>query len=172
MERLVKKAKKGDGDAFVQLIQQYEEVLYRTAIRFVKDEQDTADLLQDTILTAFERLHTLKKNEYFHTWLCKILLNKCTSLVKKKQKTQVLDLPNQLLEAADSFKDIELADALNSLSDQYRLVFTLYYVVGYTTKEISTMINEPEGTIKSRLSRGKAILRDTYYTFEGVKTIG
>ncbi|MGE8000717.1 RNA polymerase sigma factor [Lysinibacillus sp. NPDC093190] len=60
-EFLVKKAKKGDGEAFIQLIRQYEMTLYRTAKRLGLKDEDIADLLQDTILTAFEKIDSLKE---------------------------------------------------------------------------------------------------------------
>ncbi len=64
-EFLVKKAKKGDGEAFIQLIRQYEMTLYRTAKRLGLKDEDIADLLQDTILTAFEKNRFSKRSEIF-----------------------------------------------------------------------------------------------------------
>ncbi|MFS0646714.1 RNA polymerase sigma factor [Siminovitchia sp. 179-K 8D1 HS] len=60
LKALVKKAKKGDGEAFVSLVKQYEDVLYRTASRMLNNEEDVADVMQDTIISAYEKLHTLK----------------------------------------------------------------------------------------------------------------
>ena len=68
----------------------------------------------------------------------------------------------------DEFQKIELEDALNSLNEVYRLALILYYIVGLNVKEISEFLKEPEGTIKSRLSRAKSILRNNYYKNEGV----
>ena len=75
--KLVKKAKKGDGEAFVQLIKQYELVLYRTAKGFGLNDNDIADVIQDTVITAFEKINTLKMDNYFNTWLYRILINNC-----------------------------------------------------------------------------------------------
>lgn len=164
---LVKKAKKGDGEAFVALVKQYEDVLYRTARRMLNNDEDAADAMQDAIVSAYENLHTLRKDEYFNTWLYKILLNKCNRLLNKKQNFVTLDvylLPEQ---RNGDFEHIELEEALNSLSEDYKTAFTLYYIVGMTTKEISAFLKEPEGTVKSRLSRGKSLLRDRYYKYEG-----
>ena len=68
------------------------------------------------------------------------------------------------------FLTLELDDALNSLDDNHRLALTLYYVNGFTTKEISEFLHESEGTIKSRISRAKKQLKHTYY-LEGANLI-
>ena len=163
VEYLVKKAQKGDGEAFIQLIKQYEFILYRTAKRLGLKDEDIADLLQETILTAFEKIDTLKHAPYFNTWICRILLNNCYRF--KKQHKQVVSLDTSLLKDL-SYEDqlsMELDDALSSLDDHHRIALTLYYVNGLTTKEISDFLHESEGTIKSRISRAKKQLKNTYY---------
>ena len=167
LKALVKKAKKGDGEAFVSLVKQYEDVLYRTASRLLNNDEDVADVMQDAIISAYEKLHTLKNDEYFNTWICKILINKCNSLLNKNKNISVIDENLHLQNGDDEFQKIELEDALNSLNEVYRLALTLYYIVGLNVKEISEFLKEPEGTIKSRLSRAKSILRNNYYKNEG-----
>ncbi|MGE7093722.1 RNA polymerase sigma factor [Lysinibacillus sp. NPDC048646] len=168
LKALVKKAKKGDGDAFVSLVKQYEDVLYRMASRLLNNDEDVADAMQDAIISAYEKLHTLKNEEYFNTWICKILINKCNSLLNKHKNVSVIDEKLILQQRDNEFQKIELEDALNSLNEVYRLVLILYYIVGLNVKEISECLKEPEGTIKSRLSRAKSILRNNYYKKEGV----
>ena len=165
---LVKKAKKGDGEAFVSLVKQYEDVLYRTASRLLNNDEDVADAMQDTIISAYEKLHNLKNDEYFNTWICKILINKCNSLLNKNKNVSVIDENLLIQNRDDKFQKIELEEALNSLNEVYRLALILYYIVGLNVKEISEFLKEPEGTIKSRLSRAKSILRNNYYKNEGV----
>ncbi|MCA1054251.1 sigma-70 family RNA polymerase sigma factor [Rossellomorea aquimaris] len=167
VKALVRKAKKGDGDAFVSLVKQYEGVLYRTASRLLHNEEDVADVMQESIISAYEKLHTLKKDEYFNTWICKILLNKCNSLLNKNKNISVLKDHVYPEKEKDAFQKIELEDALDSLNEIYRLALILYYIVGLNVKEMSEFLQEPEGTIKSRLSRAKSILRTTYYKNEG-----
>ena len=167
LKALVKSAKKGDGEAFVLLVKQYEDVLYRTASRLLNNDEDVADVMQDTIISAYEKLHTLKNDEYFNTWICKILINKCNSLLNKSKNVAVIDEKLHIQTNEDEFQKIELEDALNSLNEVYRLALILYYIVGMNVNEISQFLDEPEGTIKSRLSRAKSILRNTYYQHEG-----
>lgn len=167
IKTLVKRAKKGDGEAFISLVQLYEDILYRTASRILQNDEDTADVLQDTIMTAFEKLQSLRKDEYFNTWIYKILVNNCNVLLKKRNRFSPVDVHGLPRQATDDFQHIELEDALNSLHPDYKTAFTLYYITGLNTKEISLFLKEPEGTIKSRLSRGKSLLRNNYYKTEG-----
>ncbi|MEK5332979.1 sigma-70 family RNA polymerase sigma factor [Lysinibacillus sp. FSL W8-0992] len=163
---LVTKAQKGDGEAFIQLIKQYEMILYRTAKAFGLQDEDIADLLQETVLTAFEKIATLKEAQYFNTWICRILLNNCYRFMKQHKQVMSLDTETLNELAHHDCLPIELEDALNSLEANYRIALTLYYVNGLTTKEISELLHEPEGTIKSRISRAKQFLKNDYYLEE------
>lgn len=167
VKKLVKKAKKGDGEAFVTLIKQYEEVLYNSAIRMLASEEDAADALQDATLQAYEKLHTLRNNAYFNTWLYKIVINQCNRILNKKKNLVEFDTHLHAGQVENISGKMEIQEALAQLSPDYQTAFTLYYVHGMTTREIGEFLNEPEGTIKSRLSRGKALLRKEYYQFKG-----
>lgn len=172
INNLVKKAKRGDGEAFISLIKQYEQVLYKVASRMLSNDEDVADALQETIMLGYEKIHTLKDEAYFNTWICRILINKCNYILNKNKNVILVGeiLPQKLNN--NDFIKIELEDALNSLNKDYKLAMSLYYVVGLSTKEISKFINEPEGTIKSRLSRAKTILRENYFKNQGVNEYG
>jgi RNA polymerase sigma-70 factor (ECF subfamily) len=164
---LVKKAKGGDGEAFINLIKQYEQVLYKVASRMLSNDEDVADALQETIMQGYEKIHTLKNGGNFNTWICRILINKCNYILNKSKNIILLDeVPEQKINNND-FTKIELEDALNSLNKDYKLAMILYYIVGFSTREVSELIKKPEGTVKSRLSRAKAILRENYYKNEG-----
>ncbi|CAM4204401.1 sigma-70 family RNA polymerase sigma factor [Bacillus manliponensis] len=165
---LVKKAKQGDGDAFVSLVQQYEDVLYKVAKRLLENDEDVADAMQEAIMTAYEKVHTLKSEEYFNTWICKILINICNRILNKKGKVTIIASDDERAGSGNEFLKVELEDALNSLNKDYKVALVLYYIVGLSVKEISLFVKEPEGTIKSRLSRAKSILRNHYYCGEGV----
>ncbi len=171
---LVKKAKKGDGEAYISLIKEYEQVLYKVASRILYNDEDVADALQETIMTGYEKIHTLKNDSNFNTWICRILINKCNYILNKSKNEIVLDdiLPVTQKANNNDFLKIELEEALNSSNKDYKLAMILYYIVGLSTREISEMIRESEGTIKSRLSRAKTILRENYFKNEGVVEYG
>ena len=78
----VKKAQRHDKDAFTELMQLYMKDMYRTAIAILMNEENAADALQDTILTCWEKLDTLKKPEFFKTWMTRILINHCYDIIR------------------------------------------------------------------------------------------
>ena len=123
---LVKKAKGGDGEAFISLIKQYEQVLYNVASRMLSNDEDVADALQETIMQGYEKIHTLKNGGNFNTWICRILINKCNYILNKSKNVILLDdVPEQKFNNND-FTKIELEDALNSLNKDYKLAMVLY----------------------------------------------
>ena len=173
LKSLVKKARNGDGEAFVQLVKQYENVLYKVASRFLKKEEDVADAMQETIMMAFEKLPTLKNPEYFNTWICKILMNTCNSILKKNNNTiQLVDMERIPGKPNLALSKLDWEDELSSLNPDYKTAIVLYYIVGMTIKEIGEFLKEPEGTIKSRLSRAKSILRINHDKQRGVVDYG
>ncbi len=169
---LVKKAKKGDGEAFVKAVKQYEDVLYGVAKRLLNCDEDIADAMQEAIMKAFERINTLQNEKYFRTWICKILINTCLEILRKNKRIVCVEeiLPHKY--CGNEFLKIELNEAINSLGYDYKLAVILYYLVGLSTKEIGDYLKEPEGTIKSRLSRARTTLRKKYYGEEGFFSYG
>ena len=87
MEKLVKKAKKGDAEAFIALMEQNRQSMIRIAFAYLGNEEDVADAMQETILSAFEKLDTLRRAEYFRTWLIRILINQCIAMRRHRSRT-------------------------------------------------------------------------------------
>ena len=84
--KLVRKSKKGNNLAFSTLIKAYEKDLYKVAIAMTKNEEDALDCIQEAILQSYISIKDLRQEEYFKTWLIKILINKCNALLKKNKK--------------------------------------------------------------------------------------
>ena len=82
-EILIRKAKKGDKDAFCRLMDEQMQSMYKIAISYVKNDEDAADAIQDTILSCYENLKSLKYNRYFKTWMIRILINKCKDILQR-----------------------------------------------------------------------------------------
>lgn len=85
-ELLLRKAKRGDSDAFCQLMDQHMNGMYKIARSYLHNDEDAADAIQDTILSCFENLPHLKQNRYFKTWLIRILINKCKDILEKHKR--------------------------------------------------------------------------------------
>ena len=80
MIQLVKRSISGDADAFLELMEKNSLAMYKVARGILDNDEDAADAMQDTILTCFEKIHTLKKPEYFKTWMIRILINECNKI--------------------------------------------------------------------------------------------
>ncbi len=151
-------AQKGDKNAFGRLIEGVKLKLYKTAMSILKNDDDACDAIQETLISAYKNLNTLKNNNYFTTWIIRILINKCYDIINKNKK--IINLNEKLSRQVDTYYEIyseksELESILNWLEEELRMVIVLYYYDELSISEISKMINIPEGTVKSRLSRGR-----------------
>ncbi len=156
----VKKAQRHDKDAFTELMQLCMKDMYRTAIAILMNEEDAADALQDTILTCWEKLYTLKKPEFFKTWMTRILINHCYDIIRKNTTFGNLE-PYEEPSKCDEY-NLELKEAYASVDERYRLPMELYYSQGFRIREIAEMLSVPQNTIKTRLSRGRKQLEEYY----------
>ena len=173
MELMVKKAQKGDKEAFIKVINQYTQDMYKVAKAILNSEEDIGDAIQDTILSAYKNICILKETSYFKTWIMKILINKCNDIINKNKKIVYVedyydDSNNINLSNYDTTieENIIFSETLSNLSEVYRIVVILYYVDGFNTREISEILNEKEGTIKSRLSRARKQLKEYYLKYD------
>ena len=82
------RAKNGDNDAFLTLINENRLNVYRVARGILKSEHDIEDAIQNTVVKAYEKINTLKKDEFFKTWLIRILINECNEIIRKNKKIE------------------------------------------------------------------------------------
>lgn len=152
--KLIRKAKKGHHPSFIKLMKQYEQSMYRVAKGILKKDEDCADAIQETILICFKKISDLQEENYFKTWLIRILIHECYSLLNKRKMV----IPVRECHEWDKTEiDLKLSvqEAVSSLNDSLRTVTTLYYFEDLTIKEIAEIVNIPEGTVKSRLSTAR-----------------
>lgn len=175
MEYLIKKAQKGDQEAFVQAITLYLPVMYKVARTRLTSEEDIGDAIQESILSAFKNLQSLKNPGYFRAWFVRILINQCNDLIKQSSKVVSIDSYDEDRFFTGAALEQEINDKmdfdqiLGQLSPAYRTAVVLYYVNGFNIREIGEILNEKEGTIKSRLSRARELLKARYIKQWGVK---
>lgn len=146
---------KGDKEAFVYLINEYRLSLYRIAKGILKDDYRVEDAISNTIIKAFENIKKLKKAEYFKTWLIRILINECNSILKKEKR--ILYLEDSAKEEAyiDLYENIDLINAIETLDDDLKLVTILYYFEDIDQKEIAKIISLKESTVRTKLFRAR-----------------
>jgi len=155
---LIKRAQKHDTDAFIQLIEEYKTALYKVAKTYLKNEEDVADVIQGTILSAYEHIGELKTVSYFKTWLIRILINHCTDVVRQQKRVVSME---QAEEQTGTFleSDYEFYELIRELPEKDRTIFLLYYGECFNAHEIAELLGWNENTVKSRLQRGRKKLK-------------
>lgn len=166
MEKLVDMAKKGDKEAFSNLIILVQKDLYKIAKMRLEYEDDICEAVQNTIFKAYNSLKKLKNSKYFKTWIIRILINECNTIYRNNQKLNFEEYDDNILEFQSSMATIEnKIDELDfniligNLNYNERIVSILFYLEDLSVKEISKILDEPENTIKTRLSRSRKKLK-------------
>ncbi len=155
---LVKRAQREDVGAFVELMEKYKTALYKVAKSYLGSEDDIADVMQDTVLAAYEHIKELKNASYFKTWLTRILINQCKDFLRQQKKYVVSD---KIVETSYEMPENnrEFYELIKELPEDYRMIFLLYYGEGFKTNEIAQILDVNENTVKSRLRRGRDRLK-------------
>ena len=165
---MVRKAKKGDRDAFIALIEEQKLAMSRVALAILHNEEDAADAIGETVLTAYAQLPNLREPRYFKTWLTRVLIHNCYDLLRGHSHFMPLDvLPETQAPAEDYDQSMDVRRSLAQLAENDRLVLTLHYMDGFKIREIAGMLGEKEGTVKNRLMRGRNRFKKIYLGQEG-----
>lgn len=167
---IVEQCKQNDRKAQLKLYNQYCDGMYIVAKRFVRDSFEAEDIVQESFIKAFAKLHQYKAEVTFGAWLKRIVINKSIDLLKSK-KQQMQELDEVHLKVVDSdYEDEWLVDdaitldevkeAINKLPDKYQYVVMLFLIEGYDHQEIAEILNITEVASRTQLSRGKTKLRE------------
>ena len=143
-----------------ELIMASEDAMYHVAKTLLYSDADCADAIQESIVKAFSKLDTLKKDAYAKTWLMRILLNECYSVMRKEKRVVSLEDYRQEEKAEEQKDYSDLYEAIYRLPEEMRLSVTLYYLEGYSVREIATMMKTTESAVKNRLARARQRLRN------------
>lgn len=146
-------------EQFEQNIRKYAPNMYRLALAMLHNREDAEDAVSEAVLRAYEKIHTLRKKESFKSWIMQIAANEARRIYGRNKRV----MPVEDMEAyMPAFREErhELWDVVMQLDLVYREVIMLYFYERFSIKEIGMILHVPEGTVKSRLSRGKKALRD------------
>ncbi len=189
-QALLERAKQGDYNAFLQLIEPHEQRLYRLALRITGSREDAEDVLQDTLLSALEHLPTFRGDAAFGTWLYRIALHNAFRVVRRRRGHESVSLEELIAEQSEEDEPIPhpefiaewrdpaevaeqnelrriLEEALQQLPESYRTVFLLRDVEGLSTKEVAEILGISEGNVKVRLLRARLRLREVLSRYLG-----
>ena len=162
--QLYRRKRKLDTDVFMALVEENTQSMYKTAWAILRNEEDVADALQETIVKGFESLHTLRRPEFFKTWMMRILINNCLQIRKQRQRLLTFgeDLPEIPVE--DCYDaDYGFKELLNMVDEADRLLLTLYYADEFKLSEIAELLDMNVNTVKTRLSRAREKIRRGLY---------
>jgi len=176
---LIEAARRGDADAFSELVSRYERKIYRLAKNITQNDEDAEDVLQEAFLKAFSHLNTFQGQSKFYTWLVRIAVNEALMKLRKRKsdRTVSLDEPTDtgedtvVREIAVWGDDPEqkytreelrgiLDNAIQSLKPAFRTVFTLRDIEELSTEETAEALGISIPAVKSRLLRARLQLRE------------
>lgn len=174
MDELVMRAKQGDEQAFIEIIISMENDLYKIARMRLRNDEDIEEAVQETCIEVFRNIKKLRENSYFKTWLIKILINKCNYIYKKNRKNCVsFEEKNveefyisQSIDIVENRRDFELL--IEQLNYKDRVVITLFYLEGFSNKDISKILRIPVSTVKNRIARARHKLKNILKSEENV----
>lgn len=171
MNILIHKAKKRDKNAFTELMEANLKSMYRVAKGILKNDDDVADAMQETALVCWEKIHTLKKDRYFQTWLIRILINQCNSIYRQRKRYVSDDTLPEAADSDDGYANAEWLEFLKYLEDKYRTIIILYYVEGFKVREIAEILELNESTVKGRMVTARQKIEKMYRSERGFKLI-
>lgn len=159
-----------DKEFFIQRINENRLKMYKTAIAILKDEDDANDAIQEALYSAYKNYYSLREKSYFTTWIIKILINKCYNIINKNKKIAYID--DTIIQNTESSEDnyeIEnsLEWVLNQIDKDLKEIVVLYYYDDFSVADIANILEIPQGTVKSRLSRAREQIKEIINKEEG-----
>jgi RNA polymerase sigma-70 factor (ECF subfamily) len=159
--QLVRRAKRGDRWAYGELVERHQARLFTLAARTLGSSDDAADAVQEAFLRAWLALPRFRGDSLFSSWLYRICVNAAHDQ-RSNRKAEPAEPELEVADPRDAFVESELSGALqhalDSLDEDFRLAVVLYDVLGCSYQEIAELTDAPEGTVKSRIHRGRTEL--------------
>ena len=175
---LISKSKAGDRQAFSALVEKYQSKIINMSYGMLSDQEDAYDAAQEVFIKVFRSIDSFEEKSSFSTWIYRITVNVCNDMLRKRQRKisalslsstadgdeeKVLEIKDDAPTPQDTAEtnetQLEVRRAISELSDEYKTVITLFDLEGLSYDEISSIINVPVGTVKSRLSRARSALK-------------
>lgn len=141
---------------FTQRVSERAGMLYRVASGLLRGEADRQDAVQQALLRAWEKRHTLRNQAAFDSWVIRILITECRNIQRAQSRVlPMAQLPDEGREDPDRW----VRDALDTLPERQRLCVLLHYIEGLPTLEVARLLRVPHSTVRGRLSQARAALR-------------
>ena len=170
IDHLLQLCKEGKQTAQMEVYNRYYKAMYNTALRIVKNSAEAEDVMQESFLNAFTKLHTFKGEVTFGSWLKRIVINNSIYHYRRQQKKNEVPIDDILYKVEDNdviasdhgdteLKAQKVMETMKCLKDNYRISLTLHLVEGYDYEEISKIMNMSYANCRTTISRAKESLR-------------
>ncbi|GKX30017.1 RNA polymerase sigma factor [Vallitalea longa] len=176
---IIKKAKKGNKDAFEKLVMNYEKRVYNIAYQMFGNEHDANDMSQEVFIKVYKSLDKFNFKSSFSTWIHRITVNTCIDEYRKKKKNYQVESMDETMEQQDGtvhkqFVDKSLTpeekaiknenvrfirESIDELKEEHKMIIILRDIKGYSYDDIADILDISIGTVKSRISRARASLK-------------
>ena len=177
MIMLIKKAQKGDSNAFGELIMAYEKFVFNVACKMFSNPEDAEDIAQDVLIKAYKNIDKFDFNSSFSTWLYRITTNTCIDEMRKRKGKETYSIDEEdeesglSLQIKDTSPDAEetviqqetvseVRRAIDKLSEEHKTVIILRDLQDLSYEEVADTLGINVGTVKSRLARARKNLKD------------
>ncbi|MCB0317687.1 MAG: sigma-70 family RNA polymerase sigma factor [Bdellovibrionales bacterium] len=182
-EKLIEMLKASETEAFIEIINRYQDKVHNLAMRITRNEQDTEEILQDVFVAVYTKIQKFEGKSAFSSWLYRITVNTSFMKLRRRKKHLAVGLDEVNPTAASSWgkdrSDIsdlnyistrhelkaELQKAISELPDEYRAIFILRDVDGLSNQEVGEVLDLSVPAVKSRLHRGRSLLRKRLQSF-------
>lgn len=153
---MIKQIAKGDFEALHSWIISKKDKLYKICWSYLYNHSDIEDVLQNTMISTYENIKSIRKIDAFESWFISILLNECRKMLRERKRV----IPQENIEIHEKYNDqYNFFEEINGIDEIYKEVVILKYVSGYSQEEIAKILDIPIGTVKSRIHRGLRDLR-------------
>ena len=133
--------------------------VYKLCFTYLKNKADAEDAVQDTFIRCLERAPRFESLQHEKAWLIRVAANICKNMLKRASRcnASIEDIPE--IEAVTDFQSRELVEEVLSLPEKYRDVIYLFYYEDYPSAEIAAMLKTTDATVRTRLRRGRALIK-------------
>ncbi|MDW5288629.1 RNA polymerase sigma factor [Formosa sp. PL04] len=170
IDTLIEHCKTGNQSAQLEVYNRFYNAMYNTSFRIVKNSFEAEDIMQDSFLTAFTKLETLKDIKTFSGWLKRIVVNNSIHHFNKNSKYEDVPFDAVMYKVEDTYVNTEqdedaseqakqVLKTMNTLKDNYRIALTLHLIEGYDYEETSSIMDVSYANCRTTISRAKESLR-------------
>ena len=141
-------------ELFLEIYEKYKNTVYSVVFNYVKNTDDTADLMQDVFISLLNTNTEFESHEHLKAWLIRVSANKCKNFLRSRSHFSDTPISEEIPYESQQ-KDMDLLRLVLTLPEKYRIPIHLFYYEDYSIKQIASVLEMPEATVKIRLKRGR-----------------